>query len=468
MLIGKTFSWKNGQSPLIQIDDGVEARTAVVSGFLLSDLKEVNTISAVVDAQYESRAYSVITRVNEELQKDTCRECKRKMELMPIAEISFFATNTFLGKLSSKGNAVTFKSGKGVLLNLEFSDEASTIRAVAFNDVCRRLDRELIRGASYQVSRYGIKEIDPRFNNTDHKYELILENRTKIEFAEMCFTYINEAVHRSNIQGVVIQVKDEIEYIRNSNKCFKRNIVVVDSTGKLDITVFGKLLLNVGEIVEITCVNMKSWNGTPTTTASSSAIAVSHPSAPHAIHIHNWFKELSAEEWKSMVNECGAVSSLRDAPLGITFSSRCYITSMTQDGSNQLPYYVSCSACNRKLIYPDENLMSVCENCGTDRKQKGELKWLWNVLCSDDSGTVKATIFDQNARKIAQSCTQDFIDEQKKMESIHLTKRWMFEFLRKEDADGEKIVCESVSPLNFVNEGAKLLSDIKNMLVPSI
>eukprot|EP00967_Tisochrysis_lutea_P150311 scaffold290604_cov35-Tisochrysis_lutea.AAC.1 len=153
------------------------------------------------------------------------------------------------------------------------------------------------------------------------------------------------------------------------------------------------------------------------------------------------------------------------------FSVSCFVTHIKTDKNL---WYIACPVCKKKLQSANEtNLEGHCEKC--DKSVMGTRRWIFSGQCNDVTGSRYINFFDDTAVKLLDSKSADELAPLKEENPVafdghfrrHSFQRVMMKCqVRSDNYNDEqrlKVSCQAFAPLNTVEEGTRLLQEIRTM-----
>jgi len=156
------------------------------------------------------------------------------------------------------------------------------------------------------------------------------------------------------------------------------------------------------------------------------------------------------------------------------FSVSCFVTHIKTD--QRTLWYIACPDCKKKVAGASEdNLDGHCEKC--DKSVKGTRRWIFSGQCNDVSGARYISFFDDTAIKLLDGKSADELGPLKEHNPVafdghfrkHSFQRVLMKCQVKSDTYNDeqrlKVSCQSFAPLNVIEEGSKLLHEIRQLQV---
>ena len=214
-----------------------------------------------------------------------------------------------------------------------------------------------------------------------------------------------------------------------------------------------------------------------------------HPDLPEAHTLRGWWDTnghtAPITHISVSTRDGGAVGNARfmhfadieQEPVGLggqpdAFTVRCMISHVKTD--QRTLWYIACPECKKKVSGADEmNLNGHCEKCG--KAVTGQRRWIFSAQCNDISGSRYVSFFDETATKMLGGASADSMaplkaENQAAFEQHFLKnafKTVTMKCLAKSEVYNEesrlKISCQAFQPLDFRQEGRKLLGEIAQM-----
>lgn len=227
--------------------------------------------------------------------------------VVPLARLNPYQSKwTIKARVTSKGEMRTYQNAKGdgKFFNFELADaDGSEIRCTAWRDEADKYFPQLTVGKVYYISKGSLKPKNPKFNSTNHDYEITLERSTEIEEAEDDHTILSVVYNFLPIQAIadlppnstvdIVGILETVEpwveiTTKAGNALAKRNVVLRDSSNaSIELTLWGeKASGELGQLLEseaprkpvVACkgCRVSDYNGKTLSTGQTSTVQVRH------------------------------------------------------------------------------------------------------------------------------------------------------------------------------------------------
>jgi replication factor A1 len=207
---------------------------------------------------------------------------------VPVVPIE--AVNQFQRGLSVKGRVTsktgmkewTNERGSGCLFSFDIQDDTSEIRVTAFKEQAKKLFEQVQIGQVYVISKPQVKPANKRFSTLPHEFEMTVADDTVVtdgdendagcpqvnyNFVELRKIADSEPNSFVDVVAVVHRINDMVTIIqKNTQKELKkRDIILVDETAEITLTVWGQDAENfpgqAGETVIIKKAKVSDFSG---------------------------------------------------------------------------------------------------------------------------------------------------------------------------------------------------------------
>ena len=299
----------------------------------------------------------------------------------PIKDINPFLINWKIqGRILQKTNLKKFnnKNGEGKVFSFEIMDETEQIKVICFGDAAEMFYPLIENNQIYSLTHGQIKMANKRFNTNNCDYEIHLDTNSIIELCNDAsnipmisfkFKKINELSLITSLVDIVGIIK-EIYPIQNiitksdNREISKRDILVIDETGYIKVTLWGDKALQEYQKDSVICLKgfkVIEYNGINLGSVSSSQIVL-NSMLPEVIKLVKWYetegKEISVEKTKIYTKRY-SIANITESNIeyGIIHGTITYIK---EDNL----YYMACptDGCSKKVIQEDLEHYR-CEKC---------------------------------------------------------------------------------------------------------
>ncbi|OQS54542.1 RPA1 [Ecytonucleospora hepatopenaei] len=398
--------------------------------------------------------------------------------------ISFFAIKdlnpfisawTITGRVVSKSDIKTYKTPKGdnKLFSFEFLDKTAQIKIVCFGNAVDLFFPVVQNGKVYEIINGSIKMANQKYSRNKHEYEIHLDDMSKMNMVEddgvpaytFSFNRIKDITCEQQFVDVCGIVKEVYEMrtvtVKSTGKELeKRDILLLDETGSIKITLWGEKAAEDFTLETICCfkgVKTSNYNGVSLSTVTSSQI-VNGSEEPEAIKILAWYekegKSVKIEKPNTLIKR-QFISNLieENAEYGFILGTIMYV-------KEDSLYYSACpnEGCNKKVTQEDNGEYR-CEKCN-DSYEKCSYRYMATFNVSDCTGQVWVTVFDEAAKSLF-NVTAEELNSYKETDNEEATKivkdaigKEVYMKIRIKDSVyneqvSKKITCGSFLPVDF-------------------
>jgi len=357
--------------------------------------------------------------------------------LVPLHHISPFLSKWSVRvKVAYKSVVHTWtkEKGTGSFFNFEVHDGEMDMKVTAFMEQCRKFFDVVEEGAILLLSGGNLRPRNPGFNHTRFRYELILDDRSRVErfqaedgvdelipqlrpsfvrISRLSEMKINSFV---DVLGIVKNLFPSKEIVtRNGVTTTKRDVELVDlSMRSVTLTLWGETAINFkvepNQVLSVRRLKLSDFGGRSLSASSAAQFSV-NPRLEEADILSQWwrrgghkrsFVKLSnsnSSHYYSLKEAIAAASS--PAKSSSTFSScsaSCDATVVFIRRSNTV--YKACpdDDCNKKVTLNEDGTYR-CAKCGVDNPS---FKWrfMLSLLISDSTDCLWITSFQETSQSV--------------------------------------------------------------------
>ncbi|XP_014479041.1 PREDICTED: replication protein A 70 kDa DNA-binding subunit-like isoform X2 [Dinoponera quadriceps] len=256
--------------------------------------------------------------VHHEVMKDTIEpsalrdtnNSSYKGPIVPIITLSPKNRQAIKARAISKSPIKKWSNNKGKLFSMHLLDDSDEISCVAFNKECDKFHGKIEDKKVYYISNYALKDKNPQYNKLKNKYEIVINNNTKIEechddatIPSVLFNFcpISDVENKQtcgeiDALGVIIKSSD-VKYIvtKTGTKSIKDIVIVDDSRphgAKMCVTLWEQRAQDFdcpnNTILAIKGARVDEFNGKKLTVISSTVIE-KNPDLPKADKLRSWY-----------------------------------------------------------------------------------------------------------------------------------------------------------------------------------
>lgn len=356
----------------------------------------------------------------------------------PIKDINPFLINWKIqGRILQKTNLKKFnnKNGEGKVFSFEIMDETEQIKVICFGDAAEMFYPLIENNQIYSLTHGQIKMANKRFNTNNCDYEIHLDTNSIIELCNDAsnipmisfkFKKINELSLITSLVDIVGIIK-EIYPIQNiitksdNREISKRDILVIDETGYIKVTLWGDKALQEYQKDSVICLKgfkVIEYNGINLGSVSSSQVIL-NSMLPEVIKLVKWYetegKEISVEKTKIYTKRY-SIANITESNIeyGIIHGTITYIK---EDNL----YYMACptDGCSKKVIQEDLEHYR-CEKCNNVFKTCN-YRYMTVLGISDFTGQLWINVFNDVAKQIFNISAED-LHKLKEIDSDNATK----------------------------------------------
>jgi replication factor A1 len=345
---------------------------------------------------------------------------------------------------------------KGPMRVLEFqlSDEhGKTLKITAWNDQADEINAIVNESQMYYVTgdQGCIKKKNTRFNYTDCDYEITLNQSCQVTvctdrvYQPPKFTIrrklladIQPTDDTVDIMAVIDKIgeKTRVMVKTKGEEVAKRDYLLVDeSATSISLTVWDEKaeepICEEGQIIAIKTARVKEFNGSASLALTVQSSVEINPELSGAEPLYDWYNNVkptidikslstagSNANFLADLRSLGAVKNTRmtdSVANGVYFYAKAEILEIRKDNV----MYPACDQCNKKVVSYEGGLR--CDKCNINNAPH-KMRYMLNVLLSDELDTVYVTLFDEQATSLlgisAQELDQYQQQDQAKFESF--------------------------------------------------
>lgn len=379
--------------------------------------------------------------------------------LISIESLSPFISNwKLLARVTKKSDIREYVSkannNSGRLFNLILNDETGDISATGFTEAVAKFYDKIVEGQQYYFSNFDVRDVNQRFNQTSHSFELNFKNDSNVEPANdvekqlpsVFFKFVDSIAdlknHKVNTNVDVVAVASSIGDVQtltsksSSIPYTKRDIELIDDSGKtIKLTLWGndaeKFQHPPGTVVGVKGARLSNFNGL-SLSATRSAVIYTDPDEQRAHKLKGWYQATGGTDVKheSVSNDMqdGAGSQGQAAPritidqiltdrLGRSekadfFKVKARISSIGQ----RTIAYPSCTNndCKKKVIEESDGQWR-CEKCEITIPEP-QYRYILNLVLSDPTSEelgIQVTAFDEVGRVLYGNRAKELVELQK-------------------------------------------------------
>jgi len=371
---------------------------------------------------------------------------------------------TIKGRVTSKDREMrTWRNakGEGNLFGFVIADATSDLKGTAFKEDADKWFPMIEKGKIFQISNGQLKAKNPRYNNTQHDYELTLGKMTTLEevygddgddtptqiYDFKPLDKLSDIVlakdattgrgERKNVDiCAVCQSAGDVSHIMiksQGKELAKRELTLVDDSGRsIQCTMWGDDAVafeeaNVGSVIALKGASMGDYQGKSLSIGRDTDVAWNLREEKRAQQLKDWwantggtstFESMSQgqsgagggrqSDWKNLgaINPhvVGAVPD--NKPL--YFNSKATITYI----SKEAPIYKGCAKtvndrkCQKKVQDEGDGNYR-CEKCNTSDNEF-EYRIIMKASIADDTGTQYVTFFQDQGSQLLGMESQEF------------------------------------------------------------
>lgn len=443
----------------------------------------------------------------------------------PINALNPYSSKwTIKAKVTQNGELRQITSKSGVpfaVWEMVVADESGEIKVTAWREQAERFSQIAEEGRSFLLSRGQIKMANKRYSTTSNSYEITLGHDSQMipcsdnvtaftPTYHYDFTRIadiaNKPEHATvDIIGVATAVGPLTEVTSKKGTQLVKRVLTVsdDSNAAIEVTLWGKTAQTFPEdaqspVVAFKGVQVSDWNTKSLGMARASRLQIDPVDVPDAKRVRMWADEGNAQNATTLsVNTRGDaggggasagddLADLQEAGQDLSDGSsvyatvRCFIskiiTSKGGPGGEERPlWFAACTKCGKKALGEESSGFS-CEACGWSG-DTASYRYIVALRIEDGSAATIATAFQEQAHKILDKSADELkaIKDQSKDAfdaaiQAAVWKRYSLRLrLKGETYQGQhktKLSIVGASPVNFVADGKKLLSQIRMYDLP--
>jgi replication factor A1 len=359
--------------------------------------------------------------------------------LRPIEALSLYGSEwTIKARCTHKTEIKTWhnKNGEGKLFSVNLLDESGEIRATGFNAQCDMLYNVFQEGGVYYISGCSVKHAKKQFTNIKNDYELMFEQRTMVEKAQvqdnvpkMLYNFTNLADLQNVEKDTTIDVIGVLEKLgetsqvnsKTTQKPYdKRELTLVDNTQyRVRLTIWGNTATTfdapLESVIAFKGVKVSDFGGRSLSLLSSGSMTVD-PDIEEAFRLKGWYDaEGRQEDFQNYESGGGGaakevltVAAVKDLdPLELSEKMKIFTVKGTIVHVNKTTFsYPACITpdCQKKVTETSPGQW-FCEKC--DRAHdRAQHRYIMMVNVNDFTGQIGLSCFD-DAGKIIMGMTAD-------------------------------------------------------------
>ncbi|RWS16997.1 Replication protein A DNA-binding subunit-like protein [Dinothrombium tinctorium] len=412
----------------------------------------------------------------------------------------------FKGRATAKTPIRTWSNakGEGKVFSFDMQDDSGEIRITAFKNECDRYYDLIEVGKVYTVTKGTIKTANRKFSQVNHDYEITLNSDSIVlpsddndrHCPKITFKFVKiKDIANYNVDSIIDVLgicRDVSELVTLTQKntgreLKKREISLIDDTEtEIRLAFWGNEAENFsaseGSVVMVKKARVSDFNGKSLTSVSSSFVQID-PQLTEAYGLKGWYERMrdnmqitklsvnsatsDSGTWRTL-NEV-SVESISSNGGSLVFSAKATIV---QVGRTQI--YMSCptTGCKKKLVDMNNGFYK-CDKCQRDFDNYSP-RIILSLAISDSLNEVWISMFHDEAEKIlgvngGELMAMKDNDETQFDELMTSLNFKSFIFRLRSSIDHYKeetrvrTTVLSVSPLNLVEYGKKLLSKLREM-----
>jgi len=442
----------------------------------------------------------------------------------PIGALNPYTSKwTIKAKVTQMGE-LRQTTAKGVPVSvweMVVADESGEIKMTAWRENADRFSRIATEGGTFLISRGQIRMANKRFSTTSNCYEITLTNDShmapchddvaiftpayRYEFTPIADLASKPANATVDVAGVVTATGPLVELTSKKGTQLVKRILTIsdDSNAAIEMTLWGSTAQSfpddVGSaVVTFKGVQVSDWNTKSLGMGRSSRMQIDPSDVPDAKRLRTWADGGGAAHATTLSvntrNEGGGggasagddLAELQEAAQGLSEGAsvyatvRCFVSKVLtnkggQSGEERPIWFASCTKCGKKAVGDDSTGFS-CEACGWSG-QAATYRYVVALLLEDASAASYGTAFQDQAQKILEKSADEMkaIKDSSKdafdsaVQAV-VWKRYSFRLKLKHETyqgqDRPKLSIVSVSPVNFVADGKRLLERIQRYELP--
>lgn len=415
-------------------------------------------------------------------------ESESRVKRQSLSTTSIMALNPFSNKWVVKGRCIskseirkfTNQKGEGKFFFIYLVDESGSIKVSCFNETVDLFYEMFDVGKVYNVSNGTVKMTNRKFSTATSEYEINLERNSEITLVYddktpkffFKFVKVQDIAPDTMIDFIgAVKTVGEVQSIvlkKDGSTTTKRDIVLVDETGHIRLTIWGSKTeteIEVGDILALNGVSVREYNGPNLSTAASTEIH-RNPDLEQSFYLKGWFMETGKnikivpkvqDEGRSFISE---LTESKYATLC------CQVTYIKEDTL----FYNACEECNRKVT--SEGTSFRCERCDKEFVDCNA-RYMLRLQIGDCSGQTYASCFDKEGECLIKQSAKSLRDT----EDSSQVQDWVKSVLFKDvilsvkkvseiynNEEKEKIVIRAVHEMDYVKESNRLINEIRNSL----
>lgn len=401
----------------------------------------------------------------------------------PIISLTPFSNKWVIkGRCLSKSDIKKFtnQKGEGKLFSIYVVDESGSIKVSCFNETVDVFYEMFDVGKVYSISNGAVKMSNKKYSTATSEYEINLEKNSEIQLvydetapkfffkfvrvqelvADVLIDFIGAVKSIGEVQQIVLK--------KDGSVTFKRDVVLIDETGNVRLTLWGSKTdaeIEVGDILALNAVSVKEFNGLNLSTLASSEIHRNLDIEESHV-LKGWYEE-NGKNIKIIPRiqqeSFSFISELQENKFATLF---CHVSYLKEDNL----YYNACEDCNRKVTKEED--IYRCEKCNKEFNDCNA-RYILRLQVADCTGQTYVSCFDKEGEALIGQPAKSLrdIDDSSQVQDwvkgvlykdVIINVKKVQEFYNNEEK--EKIVIRSVLDIDYIKESNRLLNEIRNSL----
>lgn len=323
----------------------------------------------------------------------------------PIAALNPFQNKWFIkGTVQKKSDMRDFKNKTGKLFTFEIFDRTGSIKIISFNEAAH-LFFDLVKDETViEISRATVKMTNKQFNTCSSDYEIHLDKNSYYDTLDekpidvkYDFCKINEISSRTEkgkctVVGIVHEVYSISTVIakQSQKELQKRDIILVDETGSIKLTLWGDqttLYLEDNPVLLVSDARIAEFNNQITLSSSFQTILKVDPEINESFSIKGWY-----DANKSNITIQRSIKNVDYSFLEEVQTYSTCIATLLFIREDNLFYNACADNCNKKVTFTDEGYH--CERCN-QTKDTCNIRYLTTFHASDFTQQIWLQVFDE-------------------------------------------------------------------------